>query len=728
MKLSPFRFLFLVCLTGALATPIVSLAVKHLSQRLYARPVLAAATFEWRTATPESQGMSKEKLDALKDVLAARKTKAFLVVRNDRIVYEWYAADHSASKRHGTASLAKAVVGGLSLGVALTDGRIALDDRAAKFVPQWRNDPRKSKITIRHLGSHTSGLEDAEADNLPHEKLTGWKGDFWKRLDPPDDPFTISRDRTPALYDPGAKLQYSNPGIAMLTYCVTAAIRGSASKEIRALLAERVLRPIGVSDEEWSVGYNRTFTVDGLPLVASWGGGGFTARALARIGRLILREGDWDGRGILSRESARQITGDAGLSGHCGMGWWTNAAGRYAKLPRDAVWGAGAGDQALLVIPSLNLIMVRNGQTIEPPPPDAPDVFAAYHDPRAKILFEPLVEAITDKRRPAGKATAPSRSPVIKEIRWSPPETIVRKAKGSDNWPMTWAEDDALYAAYGDGNGFEPFVAEKLSLGFAKITGAPPDFNGENLRSPTGEARGQGAAGKKAGGMLMVDGVLYLLARNAANSQLAWSRDRGKTWAWADWKFTESFGCPTFLNFGRNYAGARDEFVYVYSPDRDSAYEVADSLALARAPKGRIHEREAYEFFAGLDGAGRPKWTRDLARRAAAFTNPGRCYRSGVTYNAALRRYLLVQPVPGAASRDRDGKIDVRFSGGLAIYDAPEPWGPWTTAFFAERWDVGPGDTASFPTKWMSADGRTLYLVFSGDDSFSVRKATLRLN
>jgi hypothetical protein len=228
--------------------------------------------------------------------------------------------------------------------------------------------------------------------------------------------------------------------------------------------------------------------------------------------------------------------------------------------------------------------------------------------------------------------------------------------------------------------------------------------------------------------MLMVDGVLYLLARNAANSQLAWSRDRGKSWTWADWKFTKSFGCPTFLNFGRNYAGARDEFVYVYSPDRDSAYEVADSLALARAPKDRIHEREAYEFFAGLDGAGRQKWTRDLARRAAAFTNPGRCYRSGVTYNAALRRYLLVQPVPGAASRDRDGKIDVRFSGGLAIYDAPEPWGPWTTAFFAERWDVGPGDTASFPTKWMSADGRTLYLVFSGDDSFSVRKATLRLN
>src|SRR3954469_26053445 len=117
----------------------------------------APKPFAWQTATPESQGMSSAKLAALKDTLAARKTTAFLVVRNDRVVYEWYAPGFSAAKPHGTASLAKAIVGGLSLGVALTDGRIALDDPVAKYVPQWRGDPRKAKIEIRHLGSHTSG-------------------------------------------------------------------------------------------------------------------------------------------------------------------------------------------------------------------------------------------------------------------------------------------------------------------------------------------------------------------------------------------------------------------------------------------------------------------------------------------------------------------------------------------------------------------------------------------
>ena len=88
-------------------------------------------------------------------------------------------------------------------------------------------------------------------------------------------------------------------GIALMTYCVTAALRDAPQKDVRSLLRERIMRPIGVPDAEWSVGYGQTFTVGGLPLVASWGGGGYTARAAARVGRLMLRGGDWDGQRIL---------------------------------------------------------------------------------------------------------------------------------------------------------------------------------------------------------------------------------------------------------------------------------------------------------------------------------------------------------------------------------------------------------------------------------------------
>ena len=190
---------------------------------------------------------------------------------------------------------------------------------------------------------------------------------------------------------------------------------------------------------------------------------------------------------------------------------------------------------------------------------------------------------------------------------------------------------------------------------------------------------------------------------------------------WADWRFSTSFGCPTFLNFGMDYAGARDDWVYVYSPDAESAYQPADRMVLARVPRGTIAQRAAYEFFRGLDAKQQPLWSKKIAGRGAVFEHKGRCYRSGVTFNAGLKRYLWVQIIPGTQGK----KTDTRFEGGFGIYDAPEPWGPWTTVYFTEKWDVGPGETASLPTKWMSADGKTVYLVFSGDDHFAVRKATL---
>ncbi len=146
--------------------------------------------FEWAADTPEAQGMSSEKLGRLKDDLVRLHTRTFLVVRHDKVVFEWYAADSGVDKPHGTASLAKVLVGGMSLAAAMQDGRLKPADPVSRFVPAWKDDPRKSKITIAQLATHTSGLDDAESPGVPHEKLTGWKGEFWNRV---PDPFTLAR-------------------------------------------------------------------------------------------------------------------------------------------------------------------------------------------------------------------------------------------------------------------------------------------------------------------------------------------------------------------------------------------------------------------------------------------------------------------------------------------------------------------------------------------------------
>ena len=346
----------------------------------------AKGAFEWHNATPESRKLSTVAIDEFKALQAQHGTTAFLLIADDRIVYEWYAHGHAAAERHYTASMAKALVGGMAVAVALDDGRLSLDDPAAKFIPQWRDDPAKARITLRELGSHTSGISDAEGSGADHVKAGGWQGDFWKRLPPPRDPFTLARDAAPLRFTPGVDFLYSNPGMAILAYATTAALRDAPEKDLRSLLRDRVMRPIGVADGDWDVGYGQTFVVDDLPLVAIWGGGEYTARATARIGRLMLREGDWDGRRVLTPEAVHAVTRDAGTPHNGAIGWWSNNDGTVPELPRDAYWGAGAGHQVLLVIPSRKIIVVRNGETL--------DRTQSYDDACRRWFFAPLMKAI----------------------------------------------------------------------------------------------------------------------------------------------------------------------------------------------------------------------------------------------------------------------------------------------------------------------------------------------
>jgi CubicO group peptidase (beta-lactamase class C family) len=665
----------------------------------------------WQTGSPESTGISRSRLDVVRDGLAARGTKTFLVVRRGRIVYEWYAPDWNSSKPHYTASLAKALVGGTSLLLAWNDGLLQPDDPASKYIPAWRTDSLKSLITIRHLATHSSGIEDAEQDDLPHADLPGWKGAFWRRE---PDPLSIAIHKAPVVFEPGTAYAYSNPGMAALAYAVTASLNGG---DLRTLLKDRVMGPLGVPENDWSVGYGQTYDVDGLKLVANWGGGNFTARAAARVGQWMLQRGEWERRALVSQQVLTRLISYAGTpipprpAGNpqpaSGLGWYTNFDGVWRAVPRDAFAGAGAGNQVMLVVPSFDLVVVRNGALLA-------EGEIGFWGGIEQYVFNPLMEAIAAGTEPA--PYAPSK--VIRKVTFAPLTATRCEAPDSDNWPVTWGDDGHLYTSYGDGWGFEPRTERKLSQGFARVLGGPKDFHGENIRTRTGEREGDGVEGPKASGMLMVDGVLYAWVRNTGNAQLIWSRDRGKSWEWG-FRFETSFGSPAFLNFGRNYEGARDSYVYIYSQDGASAYESSDSLVLARVPKGRVQEEDAYEFFVRMYEDGRPAWTSEISQRGAVFAFPGRCQRVDAVYNAGLRRYLLA--------------LGYGHDGGWGLFDAPEPWGPWTTAFHTSYWGLGDTHGYRLPSKWISPDGRTMHLIFSGRgrpngalyDAFCLREMVL---
>ncbi len=336
----------------------------------------------------------------------------------------------------------------------------------------------------------------------------------------------------------------------------------------------------------------------------------------------------------------------------------------------------------------------------------------------------------------AGRGVAVSQtpypaSPVITSLRWDTDVLKLRNGAG-DNWPITWVADDLQITAFGDGDGFDKENPD-LSLGFARIYGDPPQHRGEDFATDVDTPEGQGPKGIKASGLLMVDGLLYMFVRNYrppgsddfTNSRLAWSLDRGANWTWADWHFSDTFGCPEFVQFGKNYEGARDNYVYIVSQANDSAYGFSPDIVIARAPKNRVPDRNRYEFFAGLDAGGKPIWSPDIAKRKPVFTDPNGTQRIGMTYNPGLRRYILT------TSHLPPGK-KATHTAALGVFDAPEPWGPWTTVYYDHDWSKGCRTYHhKFPTKWMSSDGRTMWLLFSGLDggyyTFCLLKATLEI-
>jgi hypothetical protein len=321
-------------------------------------------------------------------------------------------------------------------------------------------------------------------------------------------------------------------------------------------------------------------------------------------------------------------------------------------------------------------------------------------------------------------------SPVIAGIAFDR-DTLVTAAQGSDQFGTTWAADDNLYVAWGDGGGFEGTNSlGRASLGVGRIAGLPPDWHGTNVWGGVSPLSSQPSIpGKTSSGVIALGGAIYLyvVEQDVWTRNRLWrSTDLGMSWTDLGPLFDEpgaAFCDPGILQFGRDYAGARDGFVYGYSEE-----PWPDALALFRVPQDRLASRDAYEFFAGLDAAGRPTWTSDLAQQKPVFTDPNGT-EWGVTcvYHPVLKRYLL------AVRHNGD-------SGEWGLFDAPEPWGPWTTVAYGPdfpEWTYTPDPAGAsenrpawlhtFPAKWFSLDGTTLWHLSDRGDRLNLIRAALLL-
>ena len=633
--------------------------------------------------------MDAKKLAEARDIAQAAGGSG-CVTRHGKLVMAW----GDQKQRYHVFSASKGI-GVTALGLAIKDGKMSLSDRAQKHHPQLGASPEKNTktgwlddITILHLATHTAGF--------PKTKGFGTM-----------------------LFAPGSKFCYSDGGANWLAECITLSYR----QDIQDLMQQRVFAHLGLNkkgpDISFGSGDGRPAKINGI--VRRQFGAGVSANvdALARVGYLYLRGGRWEDQQLIPEEFVDQVRttpratkglpvhlassyGEA--SNHHGLLWWNNQDGAMKDVPRDAFWAWGFNENLIIVVPSLDLVVARAGNK------SWADGWSGDYKVRIEPLLKPIVQSIEGSPYPQSSA--------IESMTIDPQRISIGNG---DNWPITWADDGYQYTVFCDGNGFG---GKRGSMSPAKITGSPPRIAGRNIDSPTGYRKGDGPSGRKACGLLMVDGVLYMWVRNLnreTGSSLAWSADHAKTWTWASWSFPE-IGYPVWLNAGQNYAAARDEYVYFYSPDGNSAYEAYDGIILARAPKDRITSKDAYQFYAGTDANGEPPWNSDFRQRKPVFQNPARCYRPSVVYNPGLRRYLLLTM---AKSTDRSRRY-------LGVFDAPKPWGPWTTVAYIDKWsDPQTRFQPHIPSKWISADGKSFYLLYSayprGPYKFNLQKCTLTL-
>jgi CubicO group peptidase (beta-lactamase class C family) len=318
-----------------------------------ATPALAAGAYwpgavDWAVATPEAAGFDPARLAAAVETALAKNSRDVLVLRGGRLVAERYAEGWGPGRSLEVASVGKSLVAVL-IGMALDDGHIkSLDQPAADFIPSWRGAP-KAAISLRHLMSMTSGLDDR---GLALRNIAG-------------DQFALNA-AAPQREPPGARWAYNTAVYHLLFHVVERAV----GEPFPAYAQRKLLTPLGMAQTTWltNEGQGATGAVTNYYTAICSG------RDLARFGLFAQRGGQWAGRQLISPKVFRALTTPSQeLNPSYGLLWWLNsrpgvtAAGggppslRFPGSPSDTIAALGAGGQMVAAVPSLDLVVIRQG-------------------------------------------------------------------------------------------------------------------------------------------------------------------------------------------------------------------------------------------------------------------------------------------------------------------------------------------------------------------------------
>lgn len=334
-----------------------------------------------------------------------------------------------------------------------------------------------------------------------------------------------------------------------------------------------------------------------------------------------------------------------------------------------------------------------------------------------------------------------------------------------DMWPITWSSDGNLYAGAGD-NRMSPMNVWRIS--------GEPNPDSANNASHRGDwildvacelpvdpavyavhPRVAPDFGLKPAGLIELNGRLIMAVEAQNYGEFAdfnrqtnihgWlvaSDDSGATWepVTANDFFVGRVASCHFIQFGQGDSNVIDGYIYANFPgatdDGNSHWCNGDYILLGRVKAEDIVDRSAWEFWTGEDESGAAIWAPDDAEAQPIFRFENMTGEDHISFIPGLNRFLL----GNFSFLDPDGLprpyhhlawpegID---RSQLTLFEAPNPWGPWSLFHVDENWGTYGDYQPVVPVKWVYNEGRTLFLVSSGsydDYNWVVQRLDLQLS
>jgi CubicO group peptidase (beta-lactamase class C family) len=301
------------------------------------------------------------------------QTASFLVIKNDSVVYEKYFDGFNKESLLPSFSVAKSFVSTL-VGVALEEGKIkSLQEPFTNYIPELlKNDSRFGNITIQNLLDMRSGIKWKEGNyGLKDDAIKmGFRPNMWKYIK------KIKIDT-----DPKDDSDYKSINTMLLGII----IKRATGKSLVAYLQEKLWQPLGMEN-------TATWNTDKKGLPITFGGLNATSRDFAKLGRLFLKKGNWNGTQIISSEWVNNSTNSDTMYAYGGYRnqWWgesnyiyfkdslaaidfkttsantsavkkTKSGKYYVALQSNNFYAEGILGQFVYVIPNKNIVIVRMG-------------------------------------------------------------------------------------------------------------------------------------------------------------------------------------------------------------------------------------------------------------------------------------------------------------------------------------------------------------------------------